>query len=62
MKELDYGKDYKYAHDHEENFADQEYLPEDISSEAFYKTGDNPSEDRIRESLNRKWKGKYGDY
>ena len=62
MKELDYGKDYKYAHDHDSNFVDQEFLPDEISSENFYSPGANPSEDRMKDNLKRKWKGKYGDY
>ncbi|NNE14547.1 MAG: replication-associated recombination protein A, partial [Saprospiraceae bacterium] len=46
MKSLNYGKDYGYAHDFENNFVQQEYLPEDISGTTFYEPGDNPSEEK----------------
>jgi len=62
MKSLDYGKDYKYAHDHEGNFADLEYLPEELSGTAFYKPGNNLNELKVREHLAKLWRGKYGDY
>lgn len=59
MKELGYGKDYKYAHSYEDNFVDQEFLPEDLSGTKFYDPGDNKKEREIRERLARIWK-KYG--
>ena len=60
MKQLDYGKDYKYAHDYEGNFADLEFLPEEIKGTAFFEPSNNPAEDKIRTSLKAKWKEKYG--
>ena len=60
MKQLDYGKGYKYAHDFKGNFADQEFLPEDASGQKFYDPQNNPSEGRIREKLRNDWKKKYG--
>ena len=60
MKELNYGKDYKYAHDHNNNFVNLEYLPETISGQSFYKPSDNPTEKRIAEHLRKLWKEKYG--
>ena len=62
MKDLNYGKDYKYSHDFAGNFVAQEFLPDDISGTCFYQPGQNSSEDRIKQSLKQKWNGKYGDY
>ena len=59
MKDMNYGKDYGYAHSHEGNFVDQEFLPEEISGTKFYEPGNNSTENKIREELNKKWKGKY---
>lgn len=59
MKDLNYGKDYAYAHSHEGNFVDQEFLPEEISGIKFYEPGNNSTENKIREELKRKWKDKY---
>jgi putative ATPase len=60
MKELDYGKGYKYAHDYPNNFAQQEFLPSEISNSLYYDPTDNPSEQKIRERLKSLWKDKYG--
>ncbi len=60
MKELDYGKDYKYAHSFKNNFADQEFLPEEIKNTNFYKPGNNARENSFKEFLKKRWKGKYG--
>ena len=56
MKELGYGKDYKYAHSYEDNFVDQEFLPDDLSGTKFYEPGENPKELEIRSRLARIWK------
>ena len=60
MKNLNYGKDYAYAHNYENNFSPQEYLPKEISGTAFYKPGNNAKEAEIRKSLKTWWKDKYG--
>jgi len=60
MKELDYGKGYKYSHDYENNHSIQESLPKDASGNTFYSPQDNPAELRIKEFLHKLWKGKYG--
>ena len=60
MKELGYGDDYKYAHDFTDNFANQEFLPDDIANTAFYDPGNNSRENSTREFLRNRWKGKYG--
>lgn len=60
MKDLDYGKNYKYAHAHEGNFVEQEFLPGEISGTKFYEPGNNSKENKIRESLARKWGDRKG--
>ena len=60
MKQLDYGKNYLYSHDHPGNFAHQEFLPEEVSGQAFYEPGDNPAERKTRERLRHLWREKYG--
>jgi putative ATPase len=60
MKQMDYGKGYKYAHDYPGNFVAQEFLPEKIAGRKLYDPGDNPTEARLREYLRNCWKEKYG--
>jgi putative ATPase len=60
MKEIGYGKDYKYAHSYEGNFIEVEFLPDKIKGKKFYTPGKNKREDEIREWLKVRWKGKYG--
>ncbi len=48
MKELDYGKDYKYAHSYEGNFVIQDFLPEELRGTIFYEPGKNAKEDEFR--------------
>lgn len=59
MKDMDYGKDYAYAHSHEGNFVNLEFLPDEIAGTAFYSPGNNSTENKIRDELAKKWKGKY---
>ena len=61
MKDLEYGKNYKYAHSYQNNFINQEFLPEEISKTKFYEPGNNARENSFREVLRNRWKGKY-DY
>jgi putative ATPase len=61
MKELGYGEDYKYSHDYQNNFADQEYLPEAVKNTPLYVPGNNSRENTTREFLKNRWKNKY-DY
>jgi putative ATPase len=60
MKKMDYGKDYKYAHNYENNFADVEFLPDKLMGNAFYTPQENAKENEIRKFLKERWKGKYG--
>ncbi len=59
MKDLGYGEDYAYAHDHPGNFVPLEYLPEVLSGRSFYTAGKNGREDAIADFLKARWKGKY---
>ncbi|MEX1384146.1 replication-associated recombination protein A, partial [Lutibacter sp.] len=59
MKELDYGKEYKYAHNYENNFAAQEFLPDEIKNTKLFEPGKNPRENNLREFLKTRWKTKY---
>jgi putative ATPase len=55
MKEIGYGKDYKYAHSYEGNFVEQDFLPKKIIKERFYKPQNNQTEIKILERLKRWW-------
>ena len=58
MKDLDYGKDYKYAHSYEGNFVEQEFLPSEIANKRFWESQNNPTEKRIQEQMDQLWKNK----
>ena len=60
MKKLGYGKNYKYAHDYEGNFTEQEFLPDEIKGTTFYDPGKTPREEELRKFLRSRWGGKYG--
>jgi len=60
MKELGYGKDYKYAHSYEGNFVPDDFLPKEILGSKLYDPQDNAREDDIRQRLRNWWKEKYG--
>ncbi|MBV7270072.1 replication-associated recombination protein A [Winogradskyella luteola] len=60
MKELGYGDQYKYAHSYENNFADHEFLPDDIKNTTLYNPGNNAREEAQRKYLKALWKEKYG--
>jgi putative ATPase len=57
MKDLGYGKDYKYPHDYPEHFVDEEYLPENLKGKTYYKPSDQGFEKEVRRRLEY-WKGK----
>ena len=59
MKDLNYGKDYKYAHNHKGNFVESEFLPSEISKRTFYEPSNNSVEEKIRERMRLFWKDKY---
>ena len=60
MKNLDYGKGYKYSHSYDKNFSEQEYLPEVLSGRVFYEPGRNAREEELRKYLRERWGKKYG--
>ena len=55
MKELGYGEDYKYAHNYEGNFVDQEFLPQEISGTKLYEPSNNAKEAEIRRRMASMW-------
>jgi len=59
MKELNYGKDYKYAHSFQGNFTEQEFMPEGLEGKRLYAPSDNPKEREIAKRMSELWKGKY---
>ncbi len=61
MKQLNYGQNYKYAHDFSGNFVDQEFLPDALKGRKIYDPGSNAREEKMRRSMRDKWGKKY-DY
>ena len=61
MKDLGYGESYKYAHNYDLNFVEQEFLPESIENTQFYKPGNNPRENAQKDFLKQRWKDKYNN-
>ncbi|NVK53682.1 MAG: replication-associated recombination protein A [Flavobacteriaceae bacterium] len=59
MKDLDYGKNYQYAHNYQNNFVNQEFLPDEISNTKLYEPGNNTREQQFKELLKKRWKDKY---
>jgi putative ATPase len=59
MKDMDYGKDYQYAHSFKGNFVSMEFLPDKIKGTKFYEPGNNPREEELRNYLKKLWKEKY---
>jgi len=59
MKSIGYGKEYKYAHDFENNFTQLEFLPDQIKGKTFYKPGNNSRENELKNYLIKLWGDKY---
>lgn len=59
MKQLNYGKDYKYSHDFENNFVEQDFLPKKIKGKSIWKPQNNPTELKLKEFLNKLWKNRF---
>ena len=59
MNELGYGEGYKYSHDFQNQFTNQEYLPDEITGTKLYEPGKNKKENSIRDFLKLRWKNKY---
>ncbi len=58
MKDLEYGREYKYSHDYDQHFVEQQYLPDNLKDRIYYYPSESGEEKRIRERLNALWKGK----
>ncbi len=56
MEELKYGREYKYSHDFDDHFVEQQYLPDNLANKIYYRPSENGAEASIRERLNRWWK------
>ena len=59
MKRMGYGKNYKYAHNYQNSFIEQEFLPDEIKGTTFYEPGKTPREEELRRYLKNLWKEKY---
>ena len=59
MKELDYGKNYKYAHDYENNFVEDNFFPEQLDQKKFWEPQNNASENKIKEWMKKLWKNRF---
>ncbi len=55
MENLNYGKEYKYAHDYPGHFVVQEFLPHEIASQQFWSPQDNPAENKLTERMKNLW-------
>jgi len=58
MKQIGYGKDYKYAHSYDGNFVQDNFLPDEIADKQFYFPSENGQEKKLKERLKSLWKGK----
>ncbi|MDI6804042.1 MAG: replication-associated recombination protein A [Bacteroidota bacterium] len=58
MEELGYSKNYKYAHNYEDGFVEQQFLPDNLKQKIYYRPTDNGREKTLRERLNQLWKKK----
>lgn len=58
MKELDYGRDYKYAHNYDDHFVQENYLPEELKGKQYYFPTESGQEKTLKERLKNWWKGK----
>ena len=59
MKDLDYGKEYKYSHNYPNSFVEQEFMPDEISGTKLYEPGENQRENQFKEVLKNRWKNRY---
>ena len=59
MKNIGYGKEYKYAHDFPNNFVEQQFLPDKIKNRRIWKVQENQAEKKLGEWLRTLWKGRF---
>jgi putative ATPase len=58
MKDFKYGREYKYSHNYNGSFVEQQYLPDNLKDKIYYKPTDHGEEKKLRERLNKLWKGR----
>jgi putative ATPase len=61
MKDIGYGKHYKYSHDYDEHFIEQDFLPEEIKNSIYYEPTEIGREAALKKYLDRKWKKRQKD-
>ncbi|MDP4203262.1 MAG: replication-associated recombination protein A [Bacteroidota bacterium] len=59
MKQLNYGKEYRYSHDGENHFIEQQFLPDELKSQSIWHAADNQAEQKQAEWLRKLWKGRF---
>lgn len=59
MKQIGYGDNYKYAHEHKNNFVNLEFMPERVKGITLYQPGNNKREQVDQQKIKERWKGKY---
>lgn len=60
MKQLGYGKDYKYAHAYKGNFVQQQFLPDDVQNQRIWHAQDNPAEAKLKDRMVQLWGERFG--
>lgn len=59
MKQIGYGDNYKYAHEHKNNFVNLEFMPDRVKGITLYQPGNNKREQADQQKIKERWKGKY---
>jgi putative ATPase len=59
MEQLGYGHDYKYAHDYEGHFVEQQFLPDGLTDARFWHPQPNAQEDKLGERMRQLWGARY---
>ena len=59
MKELGYGENYKYAHDYENHFVEQQFLPDELQDTRIWQPQPNAQEQKLKDHLNKLWKDRF---
>ena len=59
MKQLGYGKDYKYAHNYENHFVEQQFLPDEVNNARFWQPQENAAESKLKERMMMLWGDRY---
>ncbi|MBR2360058.1 MAG: replication-associated recombination protein A [Bacteroidaceae bacterium] len=59
MQQLGYGKDYKYAHNYEGHFVEQQFLPDEVKDARFWQPQENAAEAKLKERMQSLWKDRY---